>query len=278
MVILFVMGQMTIAQESISTKELLDYKTATSIAYRTGANSTGTNSPIENKSQLEKCELDVYWCDCEKLVPTVVWFHGGGLTGGKREVPKRLMKQRVNVVAVDYRLVPDVTVRDCIDDAAAAVAWTVNNIQQYNGDASQVFVSGHSAGGYLTSMIGLDKAILQRHSVDADSIAGLIPFSGHTITHFTERKSRGIDGKQPIIDDMAPLFHARKDCSPILLVTGDRELEMLGRYEENAYFWRMLKVVGHEDCELLEMNGYNHGKMPDPAFPLLLNFIKQRTK
>ncbi len=77
------------------------------------------------------------------------------------------------------------------------------------------------------------------------SAACWIYYSGHVITHFTIRKERGIKGEQAVVDDLAPLFHVRKDSPPMLLITGDRELEMLGRYEENAYFWRMMQVVKH---------------------------------
>lgn len=244
------------------------YATVENIAYR-------TESDLLIQS---KCRLDVYHPTNTKGFPTVVWFHGGGLTSGKRSVPKRMMDRGIAVVAVSYRLSPKVTVADCIDDAAASVAWTINHIEEYGGSKQRVFVSGHSAGGYLTSMIGLDKSYLSKHGVDADDLAGLIPFSGHTITHFTERKSRGIDGKQPIVDKMAPLFHVRKDCPPILFITGDRELEMLGRYEENAYMWRMMKVVGHEDCDIMEMDGYNHGQMDDPAYPVMARFIKKHSQ
>ena len=75
-----------------------------------------------------------------------------------------------------------------------------------------VFVSGHSAGGYLSMMVGLDKSYLAHFCVDADRIAGLIPFSGHTITHFTVREERGIPGTQAIVDNLAPLFHVRNDA------------------------------------------------------------------
>ena len=119
---------------------------------------------------------------------------------------------------------------------------------------------------------------MAKHDTDANSIAGLIPFSGHTITHFTIRKERGIGGKQPILDDMAPLFHVRSDAPPLLLITGDRDLEMLGRYEENAYMWRMMKVAGHKRSTIHELDGYNHGAMADPAFPLLLEFVKKTAK
>jgi len=74
---------------------------------------------------------------------------------------------------------------------------------------------------------------------------------------------------------MAPLFHIRKDAPPLLLITGDRELEMLGRYEETAYLWRMMRVIGHPDTELFEFDGYNHGQMAEPAHPLLLRFIRR---
>jgi len=74
---------------------------------------------------------------------------------------------------------------------------------------------------------------------------------------------------------MAPLYHARKEAAPMLIITGDRELELLGRYEENAYFWRMLKVAGHPQVEIFELDGYNHGQMAKPAHPLLLRFVRR---
>jgi len=160
-------------------------------------------------------------------------------------------------------------------NGAAAVAWTFKNIQKYGGDPNLVFVSGHSAGGYLTSMVGLDKKYLAKYGVDADKIAGLIPFSGHTITHFTVRKERGIPGNQPIIDQFAPLFYVRNDAPSLVLITGDRNLEILGRYEENAYMMRMMKVAGHKETKIYELQGFNHGKMAEPAHTILLQHIKK---
>ena len=56
------------------------------------------------------------------------------------------------------------------------------------------------------------------------------------------------------------------------LITGDRELEMLGRYEENAYLMRMMRIVGHKNTVLYELEGYGHN-MAAAAFPLLLNEV-----
>ncbi|MBC8325488.1 MAG: alpha/beta hydrolase [Verrucomicrobia subdivision 3 bacterium] len=245
------------------------YRTEKNILYRSGK---------LTDYMRERCRLDVYFPVHKKEFPTVVWFHGGGLKAGHRSVPEALLNQGIAVVAVNYRLHPKVKAPAYIEDAAAAVAWTFKHIKDFGGSPKRIYVSGHSAGGYLTSMVGLDKRWLAAHKVDADALAGLIPYSGHTITHFTVRAERGIDGKQPIVDALAPLFHVRKEAPPLLLITGDRKLEMLGRYEENAYLWRMMKVVGHADTQLMELDGYNHGQMAAPAHPLLLRFIQRIEK
>ena len=127
-------------------------------------------------------------------------------------------------------------------------------------------------------MTGLDKKYLNKYKIDADSIAGLIPFSGHAITHFTIREERGIKGTQAVIDEYAPLYHVRSDAPAMVLITGDRDLEMLGRYEENAYLCRMMKLAGHTKTRLYELDGFDHGGMAQPAFPLLLKEVGARRK
>lgn len=127
-------------------------------------------------------------------------------------------------------------------------------------------------------MITLDKHYLAKYNIDANRIAALIPFSGQAITHFAIRQERGIKNVQPIIDSFAPLYHVRADAPSMMLITGDRELEMLGRYEENAYLARMMKVAGHKSTSLFEMKGYDHGGMPKAAFPLLLKEVERVVK
>ena len=221
----------------------------------------------------ERCKLDIYYPKNSQGYNTIVWFHGGGLRAGNKSIPETLMESGIAVVAVNYRLYPKVKCPAYIDDAAAAVAWVFHNIKKYGGNPKKIFVSGHSAGGYLTSMIGLDKSYLKNYNIDANSIAALIPFSGHTITHFTVREERGIIGTQVVVDEFAPIYHIRKDAPPLVIITGDRKMEMLGRYEENAYMYRMMLVNGHENTELYELDGFNHGGMAEPAFYLLKKYI-----
>ena len=223
----------------------------------------------------ERCKLDLYHPDSDSIFPTIVWFHGGGLKAGNKFIPEGLKEQGVAVATVNYRLHPQVKHPTYIQDAAAAVAWVYENISTYGGHPQHIYVSGHSAGGYLASMVGLDKQWLAPFGIDPDSLAGLIPFSGHTITHFTIRSERGIPGTQAIIDEYAPQYHVRVDAPPLVLITGDRDLELLGRYEENAFMWRMMQIVGHPDTYLHELEGFDHGSMLIPAQPLLLSYVKK---
>ncbi|MBF4506005.1 alpha/beta hydrolase [Flavobacterium sp. JLP] len=258
-----------ICMNSFSQK--LEYETKSNIQYYNAA--TNKSDSYIN----ERCVLDIYYPKNTKGFATIVWFHGGGLTGGSKEIPEALKDKGFAIIGVNYRLSPKVKTAKAIDDAAAAVAWVFNTISNYGGDTSQIFVSGHSAGGYLGLMIGLDKKYLQKEGIDANKIAGLIPFSGQCITHFEIRKERGIPDTQPTIDEFSPLFYVRADAPPLLLITGDRELEMLGRYEENAYMARMMKLVGHKQTKLYELDGYGHG-MTEPGFPLLVNEVNRILK
>lgn len=224
------------------------------------------------------CLLDIACPEGVRDAPVVVWFHGGGLTSGQRSTPRELQVHGFVVVGVGYRFSPKVKTDDIVDDAAAAVAWVMDHIGEYGGSGEKVYIAGHSAGGYLVDMVGLDRTRLAKYGKEADRLAGIIPFSGQVITHFETRKQMGMDALQPLIDKSAPLYHVRKDAPPILILSGDREMELYGRYEETAYFWRMLKLVGHPDVTLYELDGYDHGNMCAPGYPLAVRFILDREK
>lgn len=250
-----------------AAQDTLTYQRKDNIPYRTG---------VQTAYMRERCVLDVYHPAKRTKLPVIVWFHGGGITGGEKFIPKELMQQGVIVMAANYRFSPKVTAPAYIEDAAAAVAWAFNHAAEYGGDTSRIYVAGHSAGGYLAAMVGLDKQWLAPYKIDANRIAALFPFSSTGITHFTIRKERNIPEIQAVIDAYAPVFHVRADAPPLYLYTGDREKEMMGRYEENAYWARMMQLAGHKNTHLYEFDGYDHGNMPGPAYYLMLREIKKK--
>lgn len=243
------------------------YKTEENIRY------VDADVSAYEKSQ---CLLDIHYPTSGEEKPIVFWFHGGGLTGGKKEIPAFLKNKDHVVVGVGYPFSPQVTVREIISRAAQAISFTMKNAKKYRVDKNSVFLSGHSAGAYLALMLAFDKSYLAKEEINADDLTGVISFSAQAITHFTARKEKNMEEKQPLIDDLAPLYWVRKDAPPVLLMTGNRDLEMLGRYEENAYLERMLSIVGHPDHKLLEFDGYGHD-MVYPGLPILLQEVKRLT-
>ncbi len=227
-----------------------------------------TNSYIK-----EQCLLDIYKPIGKTNTPVIVWFHGGGLTGGTKDIPKELLDYGYLIVSVEYRLSPKVKAPSYIEDAAAGTAWVFKNIEKYSGNVKQIFLSGHSAGGYLDLMIGLENKWLAKYNINTSSLAGLIPLSPQVISHYTIRDENNISKYQPLIDTYAPLYHIKKETPPIVLITGDRERELLGRYEENAYFFRMMKVIENPRVKLFELQGFDHGEMVKPGIPLLMREI-----
>lgn len=228
--------------------------------------------------RLERCKLDVYVPLHSEGFPTLIWFHGGGLTSKEKELPKPLMEEDLAVVSPNYRLYPQALCPSYIEDAAQAVAWTIRHIAEYGGDPTKVYVSGHSAGGYLALILAMAKEYLAAYGIDADrDVAGYLPVSGQTMTHFTIRKEYGLPDGIPAIDKYAPIFHARANTARMTLITGDRQLEMADRWEENAFFYSVNKNLGNKQMELFELQGFNH-LCVNPACHLIINKLRDWEK
>lgn len=257
-----------LAEEPLSG---ITYTTGTDISYYDDA-----ALKTANDYQRKQCKLDIYHPTNRPGFATLIWFHGGGLNSGHRYFPK-LKDQGFAIVAVSYRLLPEAKFPDFLEDAAAATAWTMKNISKYGGDPHKIFVSGHSAGGYLTSMIGMDPKWLAKYGQSNKILAGLIPVSGQMTTHFQVKKLLGDTGEslRPLIDENAPLFYVAKDLPPICLIVGDRKVEWPSRVEENELLAVTLKNMGHPSIEFYEMGGLTHSTVPQGAEILIPTFIKK---
>ncbi|MGD8340936.1 MAG: alpha/beta hydrolase [Gammaproteobacteria bacterium] len=232
----------------------------------------------------ERCALDLYVPEGAEDFPVMVWFHGGNITAGDKaegthsDIARTLAAHGIAVASVNYRLSPRVSFPAYIEDAAASVAWVLDHIDGYGGDADKVFVSGHSAGGYLASMVGLDARFLEAHGHALEDLAGLIPISGQTITHATVRTERGLPADRPIVDFAAPVYHVSADAPPFLAIAGSNDLP--ARPEENRYLVAAMKAVGHPDVTYREFAGRNHGTIvtqipnaDDPVANAIVEFV-----
>lgn len=232
----------------------------------------------------ERCKLDLYIPTDANQAPTLVWFHGGGLTAGNKDRVEatafaRFLADRGVIVAnVNYRLSPGTKYPGYVADAAAAVAWALKNIATYHGDTQRVYVGGHSAGAYLALMVALDPSFLAQHRYRPQDLAGSLPVSGQTDSHWTVRSERGVGRDQQVIDSTAPLAHVTSQTPPMLLICAEHDLP--GRVALNKRLAQAMTQAGHQQTQLHVIPDRNHtslvtliAKPQDPSAKLILPFL-----
>jgi acetyl esterase/lipase len=128
--------------------------------------------------------LDVYPQPEGSKRPVIFWIHGGGWqVGDKKDValkPKWFTDKGFVFVSTNYRLLPDVPMRELIGDVASALGWTHKNIEKFGGDPDKIFVMGHSAGAQLAAIVCTDQRYLQKVGVPFTSLRGCVPVDGDT--------------------------------------------------------------------------------------------------
>ena len=114
--------------------------------------------------------------------PVVVFFYGGNWVSGDRTdyafVGRALASRGIVAVVADYRLYPEVSYPDFLDDAAQAVAWAARQASRYGGDPKRLYVMGHSSGAYNAAMMALDPRWLKKQGMSPGDLRSWIGLAG----------------------------------------------------------------------------------------------------
>ena len=92
--------------------------------------------------------------------PVLVFIHGGYWRNkvlNKRSYgfcAEPLVNAGALVAMIEYELCPEVTIDTIVAQVQKACAWLWRNVAEHGGDPTRIHVSGHSAGGHLTAMMG----------------------------------------------------------------------------------------------------------------------------
>lgn len=92
------------------------------------------------------------------LPPCIYYAHSGGfIVGNRRTIPRHQLSEMLRlgwaVVSIDYRLAPNVTLKDIYEDMADGYAWIRRELNSQI-DVNRIAVWGHSAGGGLAAAAG----------------------------------------------------------------------------------------------------------------------------
>jgi acetyl esterase/lipase len=114
--------------------------------------------------------------------PVVVFFYGGNWTSGERAdykfMGEALASHGMLTLVADYRLYPEVTYPDFLEDCAKAMAYGLEHAKSLGGDPKRIFVMGHSAGGYNAAMLALDPRWLAATGHSPNELDGWIGLAG----------------------------------------------------------------------------------------------------
>ena len=104
--------------------------------------------------------LDIFYPEGTKeKLPVIIDIHGGGLMMGDKDSNRvycsYLAERGYTVVALNYRLSPDVLYPSQVQDIMAAFKWVHDNADKYFIDLEKVYVTGDSAGGQLAYYVPL---------------------------------------------------------------------------------------------------------------------------
>lgn len=213
----------------------------------------------------DRLKLDIYQPleAAQEPSPTVVFFYGGGWEKGNRKdykfVAEALTSKGITVVIPDYRVYPEVVFPEFLDDAAAAVAWTAEHIEQFGGDADLLFVVGHSAGAHIAALLSLNPDYLAQHALSPEHIKGVIGLAGpYDFLPLKSRNLKTIFGAEALQWQSQPINHVATDHPPMLLLVGGKDSTVLPR---NSYRLAEKLAENGNAVELVSFEDFGHVAM-----------------
>lgn len=173
-------------------------------------------------------QLDVYReRRTRAAAPVVVFIYGGRWkNGSKRDyllVGNALARRGLVVVIPDYRLFPAVRFPAWVDDGAAAVRWTRDNVARYGGDPGNIIVIGHSAGAHTAAMLALDEHFLRDTGLTPDAVRGYVSLAGPVDTTWTAPDVQEVMGPPERWPQSYPYNFIDGSEPPLLLLQGDAD-------------------------------------------------------
>jgi acetyl esterase/lipase len=213
--------------------------------------------------------------------PVVLQIHGGAwMIGDKKQQALPLMYMLASkgyiCVACNYRLSPSVGFPTHLIDCKSALCWIREHGGEYGMDTDFVAVTGGSAGGHLTALMGLtgnNKDLQPEHPDTDTSVQAFIPFYGiydflvrhdqHQNKELYMNFARGrimyesYEENPDLWELASPIAHINKDAPPCMVIHG--ELDSLATVSDARVFSEQLRRESDNPVVYLELPGTEHG-------------------
>ena len=219
--------------------------------------------------------------------PAIVFIHGGGWANGDRQRYRHSIEKAAQrgcvAVTISYRLMQfdrenkETTTATPIfpaqiHDAKAAIRWLRENAEKYNVDPNRIGVTGGSAGGHLSLLVGLTDpdSHLEGESGNPNQssrVQAVVNVFGPTemadcyeassVAWVFRLFTGGTPGEVPEQYKMAsPLTYVSKDDPPVLTLHGDQD--KLVPVQQAKLLDKKMKAAGASHT-LMIFEGQGHG-------------------
>lgn len=201
--------------------------------------------------------------------PGVIVIHGGGWVEGTKEGQiesycLRYVEKGFVCADVEYRLAKVATAPAAVNDVLDAAHWFAENAKKYNVDTRRIVVTGGSAGGHLSLMVGMTPksaklgppakvaAVVNFYGITdvADQLGGP-HMQDYAVTWVPEQ-----EGRLALARRVSPMTYVRKGLPPILTIHGDADETV--PYEQGVELTKALRDIG-DDAELVSVPKGKHG-------------------
>jgi len=237
----------------------------------------------------DRHRLDLHLPAEGKDFPVILFLHGGAWTMGAKEwygssmanVARPFVEAGIGVAMANYRLSPAVRHPEHARDAARAFAWLRAHVAEYGGDPENLFLMGHSAGGHLAALLGVNDRFLEGVGASTSQIRGVIPVSG--IFEIERGGPRFAFGTDPEARrDASPAAFAKGKHPPFFLTVGEFDM---GNLRAQAERFRDALRAGGTTVEYLLQRGKGHvaagtdfEKEGNEAAAAIVAFVKRNVR
>ena len=192
--------------------------------------------------------------------PTLVWFHGGGMSTALCDSNPAMWDGSFAVAAVRYRLAPGAMPPAQYADTARAIDFIYKNIGKYYGNKNKLIIGGLSAGANMAALACFDTEWLAPYGLSYKDFMAFLLVSGQMTTHFfvKELLKYPTPNLIPVVDELAPLYHLKADLPPVCLIAGEND--MPGRKYENLLVRDILAAMGNNNAVVHIIPGATHGE------------------
>lgn len=203
-------------------------------------------------------QLDLYGTEAGALRPCVVFIHGGYWRSlGRADsafMASMLAEQGIATAVPDYRLAPDASMSDIVQDCRMALAYLWHNAQSLGLDRNRIVVTGSSAGGHLAAALA-GGGWQAGFGLPDQAVAGCLPISGlFELAPLAACQVQGWMQFTPAeIAAHSPLRHVPKRCAGVVALA---KPEAAGFERQSAAYaratgWPLLEIAGRHHFDVV---------------------------